>query len=301
MDIILNTALGADIKIQDNPTSEYMTSAHTMCNILYKRGFSLSRYDWFYYFTSDRKLEQQCAKYLNDFSNKFITERRHSKSAGSVRTILDMLLECEELSDEDVCAEINTFIFAGHETTGSTLSFALYELSRNPDIQTKVYNEIITVVGNDNAPTYNDLESLPYTSMMLKEVSRLYPGVPFISRYITKEITWNGYVLPTGLECYLSLLEIHRNEDYFEEPEKFDPERFNDVNVKKIPTGAYIPFSIAPRGCIGQKFAQLQMKTILIHLLRQYEFLPDWEHELHLVTNVTLQSKNGIKLRIKKR
>lgn len=112
MDIILNTALGADIKIQDNPTSEYMTSAHTMCNILYKRGFSLSRYDWFYRFTSDKKLEQQCAKYLNDFSNKFITERRHSKSAGSVRTILDMLLECEELSDEDVCAEINTFIFA---------------------------------------------------------------------------------------------------------------------------------------------------------------------------------------------
>jgi Cytochrome P450 len=180
--------------------------------------------------------------------------------------------------------QIIAVLLAGRDTTASTLSWTLYELSRTPHAVVKLRQEILSTVGRDRTPTYEHLKNMPYLKAILNEILRLYPSVPFNVRLALKDCT-----LPTGggpdgtapiavLKntpiAYSTLVMQRRAELYppvsekFADPEVFSPERWSVWHPKPHD---YIPFNAGPRICIGQQFALTEMSYVLVRLFQKYE------------------------------
>uniref|UniRef100_A0A3Q2NN52 aromatase n=1 Tax=Fundulus heteroclitus TaxID=8078 RepID=A0A3Q2NN52_FUNHE len=166
---------------------------------------------------------------------------------------LDILLFARDekqqgLSDEDLRAEVDTFMFEGHDTTASGLSFILYCLACNPEHQKLCRDEVCQALEGKDTIEWEDLHKIPYTTMCIKESLRLYPPVPGISRQITKPMTFfDGRTLPAGSHVGVSVFATHRNSTVWEDPNAFDPLRFLPENVSKRSPHAYVPFSAGPR------------------------------------------------------
>ncbi|RZB39252.1 p450 domain containing protein, partial [Asbolus verrucosus] len=136
------------------------------------------------------------------------------------------------------------------------------------------FEEQQALFGNNRNPTvtYADLQNMKYLELVIKETLRLYPSVPFYARQTNEDLKYGNITLPKGDAIVIFAFGIHRNPDYFENPEDFNPSRFANIDGK-FPY-AYIPFSAGPRNCIGQKFAVLEMKSTIAKILRKFELLP---------------------------
>ncbi|XP_070822236.1 cytochrome P450 4B1-like [Chaetodon trifascialis] len=218
---------------------------------------------------------------------------------------LDILLFAKDekqqgLSDEDLRAEVDTFMFEGHDTTASGLSFILYCLACNPEHQKICRDEIMQVLEGKDTVEWEDLSKLPYTTMCIKESLRLYPPVPGISRIITKPMTFfDGRTLPAGSLIGINVYGIHRNAAVWENPDVFDPLRFLPENVSKRSPHAFVPFSAGPRNCIGQNFAMNELKVATALTLKKYELMEDTTHKPKIIGRLVLRSINGIHIKIK--
>ncbi|XP_047454953.1 cytochrome P450 4B1-like isoform X2 [Mugil cephalus] len=204
------------------------------------------------------------------------------------------------LSDEDIRAEVDTFMFEGHDTTASGISFILYCLARHPEHQKICRDEIIEALDGKDTMEWEDLSKIPYTTMCIKECLRLYPPVPAMSRKITKPVTFfDGRTLPAGSRITTSVFVMHRNAAVWENPNVFDPLRFLPENVSKRSPHTFVPFSAGPRNCIGQNFAMNEMKVVTALTLKRYQLIeePNWKPKL--ISTVVLRFLNGIHIRIK--
>lgn len=184
-------------------------------------------------------------------------------------------------------AQLKIFIFAGHDTTASTLSFAYSRLYRAPEILAKVRAEHDTVLGPDPAAalarlteTPSLLNQLPYTSAVIKEILRLYPPAATVRAghpdfVLTHPDTGRTY--PTaGFAVWATSWLSHRHPDYWPRAEEFLPERWlaregEELHVRK---NAWRPFELGPRNCIGQELAQVELRAILAMTLRELEVEP---------------------------
>nr|CAD7457037.1 unnamed protein product [Timema tahoe] len=220
---------------------------------------------------------------------------------------LDMLIlssmEGHELTDLDICDEVNTFMFEGHDTMTSAICFALWCLAKNQDVQDMVLKEIESVVDcKDRALVHRDLQEMKYLEKVIKETLRLFPSVAVFGRKLNQDVQIDHYTLPKGSSVGIMAYSMHRDSKLYPEPEKFNPERFDLINlVQGRHPYQYIPFSAGPRNCIGQKFAMLAMKTILAKVVRCYKVLPSEGSELKLKLDVVLKSCNGIVLKLEQR
>lgn len=218
---------------------------------------------------------------------------------------LDILLFARDeqqqgLSDEDLRAEVDTFMFEGHDTTASGVSFALYCLACNPQHQKICRDEINEVLGGKDTMDWEDLSKIPYTTMCIKESLRLYPPVPGTARKITKPMTFfDGRSLPAGFRIGISVFGIHRNATVWENPDVFDPLRFLPENVSKRSPHAFVPFAAGPRNCIGQNFAMNEMKVAVALTLKRYELIEDPTFKPKIIARLILRSLNGIHIKIK--
>ncbi|XP_053205065.1 cytochrome P450 4c21-like [Panonychus citri] len=177
-----------------------------------------------------------------------------------------------KIDSSGISEEILTTVAAGHETTATALKWTLFILGNRIDIQEKLYQEISSIF--DDKESVNDIVKIKdceYLDKCLKESMRLYPPVPFIGRELDEPIEINGYYLPKGPTTMINILSIHRDPRIYPNPTEYDPERFDPSNLPNIPKGAYIPFGVMPRNCIGYRFALIEMKIFLIHLIRRYE------------------------------
>ncbi|CAH2310734.1 cytochrome P450 4B1-like [Pelobates cultripes] len=218
---------------------------------------------------------------------------------------LDILLCAKDekgqgLSDEDLRAEVDTFMFEGHDTTASGISWILYCMAKYPEHQQKCREEIREILGKRDTMEWDDLSKMSYTTMCIKESLRLYPPVPVISRELDKPITfYDGRSLPAGAVVTLNMYCIHRNTSVWKDPEVFDPLRFSPENSNKH-SHAYIPFAAGSRNCIGQNFAMNEMKVSVALTLNRFELLPDLSNPPLIVPQLVLRSKNGIHVYLKK-
>ncbi|XP_026173030.1 cytochrome P450 4T8 [Mastacembelus armatus] len=218
---------------------------------------------------------------------------------------LDILLFAKDedqqgLSDEDIRAEVDTFMFEGHDTTASGLSFILYCLACHPEHQKLCREEIIEVLDGKDTFEWEDLSKIPYTTMCIKECLRLYPPVPGMSRKITKPLTFfDGRTLPEGCHVGTSVFGIHRNANVWENPDVFDPLRFLPENVSERSPHAFVPFSAGPRNCIGQNFAMNEMKIATALVLKRYQLIEDPALKPKIIPRLVLRSLNGIHIKIK--
>ncbi|EFA09279.1 cytochrome P450 4c3 isoform X2 [Tribolium castaneum] len=316
LDIICESIMGISINAQEDSTSDYVQSVKNVCRIMVERSISpLQMCPFMYPLTKNYWTEKKSLKILHKQTNDVINARRKelesSKEVSSYeenftkkkKPFLDLLLETKIdnrlLTQEEIREEVDTFMFEGHDTTASAVSFTLFCLANNLESQQKAFEEQQAIFGNIQNVTasYTDLQNMKYLEQVIKEALRLYPSVPFYGREITENVEYDGKLLPKGDILLIFAFGIHRNEKYFPNPEKFDPDRFHNMD-NKTPY-AYIPFSAGPRNCIGQKFAMLEMKSTVSKVLRQYKLLPTTpQHELELVGETILKSTNGIKIRV---
>jgi cytochrome P450 family 4 len=141
---------------------------------------------------------------------------------------------------------------------------------------------------------------MKYLEQVIKETLRLYPSVPFYGRKTNEAVEFNGSTIPEGVTITIFAYAIHRDPKYFEDPEQFNPSRFEKFDGK-LPY-CFIPFSAGPRNCIGQKFAMLEMKSTLSKIIRKFELMPSTpQHKLQLAAEAVLKSANGVKISLKLR
>ncbi|CAG9860276.1 unnamed protein product [Phyllotreta striolata] len=187
-----------------------------------------------------------------------------------------------KLTDFDIIAQAMEFYLAGFETTSSVITFMAYELMVNPDIQNRLRNEIIKTLNDCNGTvTYEALLKMKYMDMVLAETLRKWPGAVSVDRLCTKPYTIEP-VLPGEKPLHLAegdivlvpIFGLHRDPELFPDPERFDPERFNDENRGSIEPYSYLPFGVGPRNCIGNRFGLLSVKVLFFHLLKAFELVP---------------------------
>ncbi|XP_044266774.1 cytochrome P450 4C1-like [Tribolium madens] len=309
LDVICETAMGTQINAQKGENLEYVHSVKEMCRIIVARFLSPFKiFKWTYWMTNDFYVERKIVNILHAFTSKVIERRKMERNVGGnskKMSFLDLLLkfsESEKLSDRDICEEVDTFMFAGHDTTAASVCFALYLLANNPKVQEKVFSEQKDLFGDEKNPlvTYQELQNMKYLEYVIKETLRLYPSVPVIGRYLKEDTKFGNRVISAKTNVAIFIYGIHRNPEYFPDPEKFNPERFENMN--NFPPYAYIPFSAGPRNCIGQKFAMLEMKSLISKVIRHFELKPaNPHHQLVLAAETVLKSANGIKIGIRAR
>ncbi|XP_044730199.1 cytochrome P450 4V2-like [Chrysoperla carnea] len=177
------------------------------------------------------------------------------------------------------------------------LILALYKEKQN-----KVCEELFQMLGesNENKMNFDDLSKLKYMEMVIKEAMRLFPAIPLIARQLTEDVTMGNYTIPKGTNIGIPIFALHRNEAYWEEPLKFDPERFTFENIKKQNPYAFIPFSAGPRNCLGVRYAWIFMKLALSRLLSKYEFHTNIKDlsEIKFEFEISLKIINGYPIRI---
>ncbi len=209
---------------------------------------------------------------------------------GAAMTVtLAYIAHAKPMSDEQLMAECLTLFGAGHETTATALSWTWYLLCQHPEMYQKVQEEVDSVL-QGRTPTYDDLARLPYCLQVFKEAMRLYPPAYLLSRRALRTVEVDGYRVPKDMVVLYAPYTLHRREEYFPEPEKFDPERFTPEREKRLPRYAFVPFGAGPRICIGMYFAMMEGHLLLATLAQRVNFslvagqtiVPDPIHHLTL-------------------
>jgi cytochrome P450 len=234
-----------------------------------------------------------------------IGRRRAAPDSGR-RDILSLLVEAcgeggERFTDTEIRDQVMTLMFAGHDTSTSTVAFALYELAHHPEVLERLDEEQDRVLAG-KAPTIDQLEhELPYLDMVVDEVLRLYPPAWIGPRRVVEEFDFGGYRVPRG--AYLAYVSwaSHRIPEVFPEPEAFVPERFTRERKAALPRGAYVPFGGGRRVCIGKRFGQLEVKLVTTMFLQQLraDVLPG--RTMTVRQAPTLSPRGGLGMRLRAR
>lgn len=220
--------------------------------------------------------------------------------------VLSLLLSARDesgqgLSDEEVHDQVMTLMFAGHDTSTSTVSFLLYETARHPEVADKLRAEGDRTMAGD-APTPRQLaRELPYLEMVMDETLRLYPPAWIGPRRAVRDFEFAGHNVPHDAYVNYSSWASHRLPEVFDDPEKFRPERFTAERKAALPRGAYVPFGGGSRICIGKRFGQTEVKLVSAMLLSRYrlELLPG--HSMRVRQMPTLSPDGGLPVIVRER
>ncbi len=258
-----------------------------------------------------RKFKKDIA-WFDGYIYKLIAERRNDLNPPN--DLLTMLLSSkdeetgEAMSDRALRDEAVTLFAAGHETSATMLSWALWLLSQHPEVVQKMRDEIAEVLegptgagptGAGRMPGFGDLRKLSYTMQVIQEVMRLYPPGFAIGRQPIAEDEILGVKIPTNGIMFISIAAMHRDPRYWERPTEFYPEHFIPETEKTRPKLAYMPFGAGPRMCIGNHFALMEMQLLLALLVRQFDFEAVEGHPVEAEPLITLKPKYGIMMRVK--
>jgi cytochrome P450 len=232
-----------------------------------------------------------------------IAERRRAPDPER-RDILSLLLSARDedgsaLTDEEIRDQVMTLMFAGHDTSTSTLTFLLYELARNPGVLARLRAEQAEVLGG-SAPTSAQLHGeLPYLEMVLDETLRLYPPAWIGPRRAVRDYEFAGHTVPAGAHVNYCSWASHRIPEVFPEPEEFIPERFERERKAALPRGAYVPFGAGSRICIGKRFGQTEVKLVASMLTSRLrlERLPGRTMSVRQMP--TLSPDGGLRMRVR--
>ncbi|XP_025262863.1 cytochrome P450 4C1 [Camponotus floridanus] len=294
LDVICETAMGVNVHAQEGEI-KYTATIHRGSELIMERFYRPWLWsDWFYNLTSTGKKYRSVINIIHKFTREVIRKKKITRQSqnGSTKveseddeldidkrkrkTFLDLLLDQNEmaetpLTDDELRAQVDTFMFEGHDTTAVAITWTLFLLGNNLEHQEKVHEELEEVFKDSETPaTVKELSQLKYLDRIIKETLRLFPSVPLITRKLAEDVKIGDYTFPKGITVILAILLVHLNPEIWPDPKKFDPDRFLPENSKHRNPYAYIPFSAGPRNCIGRRFALLEEKMLLTAILRKW-------------------------------
>uniref|UniRef100_A0A8C0SQF1 Cytochrome P450 4A38 n=1 Tax=Canis lupus familiaris TaxID=9615 RepID=A0A8C0SQF1_CANLF len=300
----------------DRNSQAYIQAIRDMNNLVFARVRNVFyQKDIFYGLTSEGRRNHKARQIAHQHTDRVIKLRKAQlQDEGELEKVrnkrhldfLDILLFAKMengkgLSDKDLRAEVDTFMFEGHDTTASGISWILYALATHPEHQQRCREEIQSLLGDGASITWEHLDQMPYTTMCIKEALRLYPPVPGVGRELSKPITFpDGRSLPKGMAfTTLTLLALNHTYPGPGVPlQVFDPSRFAPDASRH--SHAFLPFSGGSRNCIGKHFAMNELKVAVALTLLRFELAPD-PFKIPVPTpRIVLMSKNGIHLHLRK-
>ena len=262
-------------------------------------------FDIFYYRTEKGKEFLTGCKMTKEYILSLVRERRaatgNEQESKSDYDMLDLLMmsrdeEGNGLTQEEIIDELNTFVFAGHDTIGSASSFVFYLLAKHPELQEKCRGEVTSVLGDRSEVEWEDIGNFKYITCFIKESIRLYSPVMFISKILKKPIQIDGYEIPANVNIDIGVGIIHKNASYWPDPDKFDPTRFSEENLNKQHPYAFLPFSAGSRNCIGQSFAMAELKIITAKLIKSFQVSLQAGYEIDPTVKVVLAPSDNLPL-----
>ncbi|GFS58899.1 cytochrome P450 315a1, mitochondrial [Trichonephila inaurata madagascariensis] len=222
-------------------------------------------------------------------------ERKTDKPIGG---ILRYLLDIPNIVQNEIVNIVADLILAAADTTSHATQWALYSLARNPECQEKILSEIARVVPDGREIDHDDIKNIPYLMKIVKETLRLYPIASFLTRVLPEKIVLGNYEIPAGKLFFMSQYTVGRDPERFDDPEKFDPDRWD--NPKPNAHGC-MPFGHGARGCIGRKVAELKMQLLLAKAVQRYHIEAVNEKEVGIALRMITTPDQPIKLRLTKR
>ena len=290
--IIVRALFGTDLS-----HSERMLTDEFSIVTQYSLKRILSVIDWGDFFpTQSRRQFDRAMGHLHQVVWSIIQSRRQGREDRD--DLLSMLLHArdsetqEHMTDKQLRDEVMTMFFAGHETTGLALTWTWVLLSQHPDVEQRLREEAQSVL-QGQVPTFDDLPSLVYARMVIQESMRLYPPAWVISRAAIHDDEIGGFRIPANSTLLLSSYLTHRHPKFWNDPDRFDPERFSPSKEEERPRYAYYPFSGGPRHCIGEQFAMMEAQLIVATVIQQFRLLPIPGQKIQPDPLLTLRPRNG--------
>lgn len=299
--ISASTMFGADIQ---NETKLLSQALNTAQEYVYYHGWDFDEK-----FQKEPSLEdaqfQEALSTIDRIVYRIINERQKDNRQNK-NDLLAMLLQSfdektgERMSEKQLRDEVVTMLAGGQSTTAIALVWILYILSIHPDAENRLYEEIIQVVGQRH-PTFQDLPNLVYTRMIINEVLRLYPPSWLTTRRSIEKDQIGGYHIPKNSQILISSYLVHRHPNFWENPERFDPERFSASRSTERPHFAYIPFSGGARICIGNRFAIMVIELVLVMIVQTYRLVLPSKQSVQPEPHILLEPKDRLLIQIQKR
>ena len=299
-DVILRTMLpgrgGIDTELMERSVTSGLESASWIVALALVRAPSWVPYPGIYRTHRDRKRVRSILESL-------ILEAR--RTPGKSDDLLSHLMNATDpqtgkpMNAVDIRNNLMTFITAGHETTALALTWTFYLLSLHPAVEERVRGEIAAVTGGGPVRP-NHVDGLIYTNQVIQESMRLYPPAALIARAARRDIVLDNEHIRAGTTVYVPVYAVHRHEKLWNEPNRFDPSRFEPEAAKALDRFCYLPFGAGPRTCIGLNFAQMEAMAVTASLLRSFQLKlrPDYSPEPQL--RVTLRPAGGMPMRLQR-
>eukprot|EP00112_Aurelia_sp_Birch-Aquarium-sp1_P000792 Seg1077.10 transcript_id=Seg1077.10/GoldUCD/mRNA.D3Y31 product="Cytochrome P450 4F12" protein_id=Seg1077.10/GoldUCD/D3Y31 len=253
-------------------------------------GFNLQRRaleSWFpflkYIPSEEREKVDEATNVMNGIIDKVIKDRREEMASGEnpERTdLLQSLLKMKDdagdkFADEDLNAQVRMFMIAGHETTSMSLTWTTLLLAKHPEFQERVRDEIRSILKDEEEITGDHLQKMKFLDHCIKESMRLYPAAIQTGRGCLVDVKIGPYEIPKGTVVFAGIASAHRDLEFWDDADQFNPDRYDQPEAKADATAAqyrYFPFSRGPRMCIGYRFAEAELKLVLAQVLREFSF-----------------------------
>ncbi|WP_106849941.1 bifunctional cytochrome P450/NADPH--P450 reductase [Blastococcus sp. Marseille-P5729] len=217
-------------------------------------------------------------RYMKKITREIVAARKQMPAGEAPNDLLQRMLTAvdpltgQKLSAENVEYQLVTFLIAGHETTSGLLSFVTYQLLANRQVLAKARSLVDDVLG-DRMPRFEDLAELGYLNQILRETLRLHPTAPAFGLKPSEEVVLSDrYRIEKGQTVMVILPNLHRDPEVWQEPDRFDPDRFAPGRLEQIPEHAWKPFGHGERACIGRPFALQEATLVLAMMLQRFDF-----------------------------
>jgi len=298
MEITCNTLFGAESRFDPEVVGQAMVDA---TEALARKWRTLIPQPWWMP-TPANRMFRRAKGTIDQIVAGLIAQKRASANRDGTDLLSALLLAQDEegsaYTDVQLLDEVRTLFLAGHETTVLALTYSLHLLSNDSAAQEKLQSELARVL-DGKPPSYGDLESLTYTRNVITESMRLYPPAYFLGREALADCTVGGIAVPKGMNLFMSQWVMHRDERYFREPTRFDPDRWTPGFEKSLPRFVYFPFGAGPRYCVGQTFAMTEALLVLATICQRFTFAADPSYRLELQPGLTLRPLNGLRLAVR--
>ena len=310
LEAILSTAFGVDTNIQMGENTKTLEKAKSLFEVPFMVRLIARLPLGKLLLKIMSSVRGNPATYLGDVVKEIIKTRRQQGLTGR-KDLLHLMMTANEettvegvskLSDEEIVAQSIIFLLAGYETSSNTLSFILYHLALNPDVQDKLRTEIKEAVESNakRKSLYELAQNMEYLDCVIKESQRLCPAAAQVNRECCENYDLNGIHIPAGTEIMIPIYVLHHDPDAWQNPENFDPERFLGPAKDARHAFQFLPFGAGPRNCIGMRFALMEVKVALVRILMKFKFMasPETQVPLEIREGITLSAKDGVLIRV---